>query len=102
VTARSDLELEFVSFAPQLSDDELRVLLVQARRMTRIGRGKYGPLDLTREKRDWNAEKAAEQADRLFYDSCSEVARAERKRERISAFARALDEQFDTSEGEAV
>jgi hypothetical protein len=72
------LEQEFLSFTTRLTDDELRVLIHQARRMVRIGHAKYGGLDLSKEKRDWTAEMAAESSDRLFYDACREVAQAMR------------------------
>jgi broad specificity phosphatase PhoE len=66
-----------------LSLDELRVLDVITTRMVAIGRDTYGPLDLSRETRDWKAEQAAEYADSIFYGACHEVAANDARLERL-------------------
>ena len=76
---RAELLAEYRELGEQLSPDELRVLIHQARRMIRIGHGKYGPLDLSTERRDWSAEMASESSDRLFYEACREVAAEARR-----------------------
>lgn len=53
--------------------DELRVVEVILLRFTR-GRKKYGALDLSKDKRDWRAERAAEYADAIFYEACEVIA----------------------------
>jgi hypothetical protein len=85
-TARDADERCLRALLPMLSHDELRVVTVQVRRMIEIGRDKYGPLDLDKEKRDWDAEAAAESSDRLFYDACRVVARDVRRREAVARF----------------
>lgn len=68
---------------PGLNNDELRVLEVIGLRMLRIGRETHGPLDLSRERRDWRTEGALELADRIFYDACEEIARNDERLERL-------------------
>jgi hypothetical protein len=77
---------EVVSIVEQLSRDELRVFRYIGQRMLRLGRNKYGALDLANESRTWTREMAEEQSDRLFYDGCREVATEDRKAERLECF----------------
>lgn len=89
---RDSLESEVVDIAKQLSPDELRVLRFQGRRMIRIGHEKYGPLDLDADRRSWNEEIAQEASDKLFYEACRDIARADRRAERVRCFK--ADEEF--------
>lgn len=66
-----------------LSIDELRVLDVITTRMIGLGRDMYGPLDLSRERRDWRGEQASEYADAIFYGACHEVASNDERLERL-------------------
>lgn len=94
ILARDACERELAGLLPMLSHDELRVVTVQVRRMIKIGREKYGPLDLSREKRDWATEAGLELSDRLFYDACEVIADMERNRECVEG----LNKEFDLSE----
>ncbi len=67
---RLELLHRFISRLYPCSHDELRVLDVQLSRME-MGRAVYGPLDLAKCKRDWDAEEAAENADAAFYRACA-------------------------------
>ena len=58
----------------ELGDDELRVLLVLARRLL-VGQKAYGRLDVRNDPRDWRQERAAELQDLLIYTAIDEVAR---------------------------
>jgi hypothetical protein len=90
---RDALEAEVVDIARQLSPDELRVVRFIASRMIRIGHGKYGPLDLSGDRRSWRRERSEETSDRVFYDSCVELAEESRRLERIACFRH--DEAFN-------
>lgn len=82
VNARSALLAEVINIAEQLSTDELRVFRFQGQRMIRIGHGKYGPLDLNVDRREWSKEIAEEASDKLFYEACRDIAKADRLAER--------------------
>lgn len=83
---RDALEAEVVAIAAQLSPDELRVLRFQGKRMIRIGHEKYGPLDLDADRRSWQEEIAQEASDKLFYEACRDIAKADRRSERLRCF----------------
>jgi hypothetical protein len=52
----------------ELGTEERAVLLVLARRLL-LGQRSYGRLDLAKDGRDWRAERAAELADALIYET---------------------------------
>ena len=68
-----------------MSHDELRVFHCIASRVHK-GREVYGPLDLSSDSRNWRGEAADERADLVWYDCCDEVAREDRRRERLECF----------------
>jgi hypothetical protein len=65
--------LELAAIATELGDDEVRVLLVLARRLA-AGQRTYGRLDVAHDQRDWRRERAEELADVLVYTAIAEVA----------------------------
>ncbi len=79
---RAQLLAEVCGRLEECSHDELRVFDVLSKRVLRLGRRTYPPLDLSRDARDWTAEAAAELADMLFYLGCREVAANDRRLER--------------------
>ena len=60
---------ELLAVAHQLGEDELRVLMLIAKRL-RAGRETYGELDLERDRRDFPREALDEVADALVYVAC--------------------------------
>jgi len=60
-------------FLEAFGGDELDVLGYIAERL-RLGRGRYGPLDLSTDPRDWREEQAEEAADMLVYAACRALA----------------------------
>jgi len=83
---RDALEAEVIDIVRKLSPDELRVFKFMGLRMVDIGHGKYGALDLDADRRAWTDEIAQETSDRLFYEQCRDIAKAQRRRERIECF----------------
>ena len=73
VTPGDALAAELGALAAELCDDELRVLLVLARRLL-AGQRVYGRLDVRGDGRDWRRERATELADALVYGAIAEVA----------------------------
>lgn len=63
-------ELSFV--VSQMGPDEVRVMVVLARRLLE-GQRAYGRLDLATDRRDFRAERAAEIADMLMYSAFAEL-----------------------------
>jgi hypothetical protein len=63
---RQDLEAQLIALAPQLGDDELRVLVLLVRRVL-AGQRRYGHLDLANDPRAFGREALEEVADGLFY-----------------------------------
>ena len=71
--ARESLEAALDATCEQLGDEELRVLVVLARRLL-AGQRAYGRLDLANDRRDFRRERAEELADAMVYDAVHEVA----------------------------
>ena len=69
------------------SFDEIRVMEKLWSRLE-MGRGPYGPLDLSKDLRDWRAERMAETLDRCLYDVFEELALEDRARAGLQAAAR--------------
>jgi len=63
---RRDLEAQLVALVPQLGADELRVLVLIARRVL-AGEARYGRLDLSHDPRDLGREALEELLDAIFY-----------------------------------
>lgn len=59
----------------QLEPDALRVVEYIAKRLL-VGQKTYGMLDLAKDTRDWEAERAAEIGDLLVYSAMIELKRA--------------------------
>lgn len=68
------------------SEDELRVIDDLLGRLEK-GRDDYGPLDLSRDDRDWNREEFEEQLDAALYRSFSRVRRRNEQRDRLACEA---------------
>jgi hypothetical protein len=79
--------------------DELDVLGFVADRL-RLGRGRYGPLDIGTDGRDWRRERLEEAADGLIY-SAIEVLKAELLRSREPGRERPALRHATASESEA-
>lgn len=73
MTPAEVLAAELGAVACELGDDEVRVLLVLARRLL-AGQRTYGRLDVAHDGRDWRRERAEELADALVYGAIAEVA----------------------------
>jgi hypothetical protein len=82
---------EVLAIIDQLSPDELRVFRFMGRRMIDIGHVKYGALDLSLDRRSWTTEIAEEASDKLFYEQCRDIAKADARAERVNRF-RTCDE----------
>lgn len=92
---RGYLERSLTERLAACSFDELRVL---DRVLAGIeqGRDEYGPLDLTRDVRNWLREGRSELRDLLFYLAAHEVAADHHEREqRHEAFHREVSERLD-------
>jgi hypothetical protein len=68
-----DVLADLADVVGELGSDELRVLLVLARRLL-AGQRHYGPLDVAHDGRSWHRERAEELADALVYGAIGEVA----------------------------
>lgn len=66
-------ELEFMDVS-DLNEDEKRVLEWVAEGIRR-GREVYGPLDITKDPRDWHKERMYEARDWMFYAACEDLKR---------------------------
>ncbi len=95
------LKSEVLAILEQLSHDELRVFRFMGRRMIDIGHAKYGALDLSSMPRIWSKEMAQETADRRFYAECEEIAREDRRQERVQDFVDAFAPDAPQSPGAA-
>ena len=73
---REALERQLDSACAELGDDEIRTLVVLARRLLE-GQRAYGRIDLTNDTRDFRRERSEEIQDLLVY-SAFETLRAER------------------------
>ncbi len=62
----------FAALIDSMGDDEIRVLLVLARRL-KAGQDCYGKLDLENDKRDFRKERGEEVADLLVYSAFLEL-----------------------------
>lgn len=62
----SDPRGELASLAGSMGDDECRILVRVARRL-KFGEGRYGPLNLAKDRRDFMKEAAEEVLDWLVY-----------------------------------
>ena len=95
MNATDQLRDEVRAIVDKLSHDELRVFRFNGRRVIDIGHAKYGPLDLSNDRRDWKRERAEETADGVFfYDSLVQIAEADREQERLE---RRLAERHDAA-----
>ncbi len=83
-THRDAYERVIAGQLPACSLSELRVIGVRLDRMARA-RAKYGPLDLSNDRRDWNREAAEENVDRAFYLDCDLIARQDEERAQLHA-----------------
>ena len=83
---RSELEAEVIEMVKRLSRDELRCIRYWGNRMIRIGHSKYGPLDIENDDRRWVTERTEETADREFYGALIELAKEDRRKERLRCF----------------
>jgi hypothetical protein len=63
---------ELSSVVSQMGHDEVRVMVVLARRLLE-GQHTYGKLDLAHDRRDFRQERAAEIADMLVYSAFVEL-----------------------------
>jgi hypothetical protein len=75
--AREATERALDATCADLGDQELQVLVVLARRLLQ-GQEAYGRLDLARDARDFQRERAEELQDTLVYTAIAEVARVVR------------------------
>ncbi|MCC6523369.1 MAG: hypothetical protein IT373_11955 [Polyangiaceae bacterium] len=73
-TARRDPRAELSQLAGELGPDEVRVLVFVARRLAE-GQRCYGRLDVERDARDFERERAEELADALVYGARAELKR---------------------------
>lgn len=62
----ADPRAELASLAGSMGDDECRILVRVARRL-KFGEGRYGPLNLAKDRRDFMKEAAEEVLDWLVY-----------------------------------
>lgn len=61
-----DARAELAGLAASMGDDECKILVRVARRL-KFGEGKYGPMNLRKDKRDFAKEAAEEVYDWLVY-----------------------------------
>jgi hypothetical protein len=98
VVTTTALEQSLLSDVPRLTPDEQAFLRYIVDRVLVQGRASYQPWQAQGDARCMETEIADEMADAVVYTGMRAVMRA-LKKQRVAAFARALDEQFDTSEG---
>ena len=88
----AQLILERDSAWELMSPDERLLLAWMWRRILKVGRETYGPLDMLKEQREFVGEAVDELGDAVFYLFC-ESRRLEMKKERVSAFVEAIDDE---------
>jgi hypothetical protein len=89
---------ELASVLAELGTDEHRVLLALARRLL-TGQRSYGALDLAHDRRDWRAERAAELADALIYETFAALAKQANGAEMVQIDAKIAYAECATNRG---